>query len=120
MILVMLIGADERTEPPSIYSFVMEIVITAIFYFTIMKYMKVSVDDDFLYVSNYWKEIKIPFSDISDVTEIVWIRGHPTTIHLKTPSEFGSKITFIPKSKGYKFFKPHPVVDELKVLAKIK
>ncbi len=117
--LVLLFGVDERTKPPSIYFFVMGIVITTIFYFTIMKYKKVSVDDDFLYASNYLKEIKISLSDISDVTEIVWIRGHPVTIHLKTPSEFGSKITFTPKSQGFKFFQPHPVVDELKALAKI-
>ena len=39
-------------------------------YFTVMRYKKVSVDDEFLYVSNYRKEIKIPVSNIGDVTEV--------------------------------------------------
>lgn len=118
--LMMFIVVDERTGSPSIYFFVMGILITGVFYFTLMNYMKVSVDNDFLYISNYWKEIKIPLSGIGDVTEIVWLRGHPVTIHLKTPSDYGSKITFTPKSQGFKFFQPHPVVDELKALANIK
>ncbi len=119
-ILVMLIGVDGRTQPPPFNFFIAEIVITAIFYFTIMKYKKVSVDEHFLYVSNYSKEIKIPFSDVKDVTEIRLLRGNPVTIHLKQRSEFGSKITFIPKSKGLsKYFQSHPFVTELKALAKI-
>lgn len=120
MTLTALVGVDGRTGPPPFYFFVMGIAITAIYYFTIMKYMKVSVDDRFLYVSNYLKEIKIPLSDIGDVTEIVWLRGHPVTIHLKRRSEFGSKITFTPKSQGFKFLGPHPVVGELKELAQTK
>ncbi len=78
---------------------------------------EVSVDDHFLYVSNYLKEISIPLSDIYDVTENVWINIHPVTIHLKSPSEFGNKITFMPKTRFFAFFSSHPVVRELKVLA---
>ncbi len=93
---------------------------TAIFYFTVMKFMVVSVDDDFLYVSNYSKEISIPLSNIEKVTEIVWIRGHPVTIHLKTASDFGSKIVFTPKSYGFRLFSANPLVAEINELAKIK
>ncbi len=99
----------------------MEIVGATIYYFTVMKFMAVAVDERFLFVSNFLKEISIPLSNVSDVTEIVWIRGNPVTIHLRTPSEFGRKITFIPKSKGlFKFFQPHPFVAELKEMAKTK
>lgn len=96
------------------------VVAAAILYWTVMKYMAVSVADNFLYVSNYMKEISIPLSNVGDVTEIVWLRGHPVTIHLKTDSEFGKKITFMPQTRGFNFFSPHPVVAELKELAKIK
>lgn len=118
--LMMFVGFDERTQPPGFLFFAAGIGSIALLYFTVMKYMKVSTDDRFLYVSNYLKEIAIPLSNIADVTEIVWLRGHPVTIHLKTPSEFGSKITFMPKSQGFKFFQPHPVVGELKEMAKVK
>lgn len=87
-------------------------------YFTLMRYKKVSVDDDFLYISNYRKEIKIPVSEIAEVTEIKWVRTRPITIHLKTDSEFGRKIVFMPKFNGFRIVADNPMIAELKALAK--
>ena len=78
----------------------------------------VSVDETFLYVSNYLKEIAIPLSDIYDVTENFWLNTHPVTIHLKSPSEFGDKVVFMPKTRPFSFFSSHPVVAELKRMAR--
>ena len=88
-------------------------------YLTVMRYKKVSVDERFLYVSNYRKEIKIPISDIADVTEIKWIRTRPITIYLKNDSEFGRKIVFMPKFNGFRIFADNPIVAGLKEAAKI-
>lgn len=77
----------------------------------------VNVDEHFLYVSNYLKEITIPLADIYDVTENVWLNTHPVTIHLKSRSEFGNRIVFMPKTR-FLFFSSHPVVKELKQLAR--
>lgn len=87
-------------------------------YFTLMRYKKVSIDDDFLYVSNYRKEIKIPVSDIAEVTEIKWVRTRPITIYLKNDSEFGRKIVFTPKFNGFRIVADNPMIAELKELAK--
>lgn len=87
---------------------------------TIMRYKKVSVDDEFLYVSNYRREIKIPISNIKDVSQIKWYRTRPVTIYLKEDSEFGREIVFTPKLNGFQVFADNPVVDELKEKAKIK
>ncbi len=84
---------------------------------TTMRYKKVSIDDEFLYVSNYRNEIKIPLSNISDVTEIKWTRTRPITIHLKNDSEFGRKIVFTSKMNGFRIFADNPIVAELKELA---
>ena len=84
---------------------------------TTMKYKKVALDDEFLYVSNYLKEIKIPLSHVGDVTEFKWIRNRPITIHLRTESEFGRKITFTPKSNGFRIFADNPMIAELKAAA---
>ncbi len=117
--LTMFLETGASDQPPPKFSLLgMEIFVVTALYLTVMKYKKVFLDDKFLYVSNYLKEIEIPLSNIGDVTEIVWIRGHPVTIHLKTPSDFGSKITFTPKSKGFRFFSANPLVEELKELAK--
>lgn len=82
------------------------------------KMKKVSIDGQNLYISNYLKEISVPLSDIYDVTEIVWLNGHPVTIHLKNPTELGSKILFMPKIRMFAFFSSHPVVSELKESAR--
>jgi len=79
---------------------------------------EVSVDDDYLYVSNYLKEIAIPLSDIFDVKENRWINYHPVTIYLKSPSEFGDKIVFMPTVRFFGGWSSHPVVAELKDLAR--
>lgn len=80
----------------------------------------VSVDKNFLYVSNYLEEISIPLSQICDVTENRWVNHHPVTIHLNPPSEFGDKIVFMPTVRFFAFWSSHPVVSELKALARSK
>lgn len=110
--LMMFFSVDERTKPPPGLFFIFAVGGSAIMYFTAMKYMKVSVDDKFLYVSNYRKEISIPLSEIADVTQNVWVRGRPVTIHLKTVSPFGRKIRFLPKSRDLGFLKPNPVIGK--------
>jgi len=91
---------------------------TAFIYWSCMRLKAVSVDDNYLYVSNYMREISIPLSEVSDVTENVWLNIHPVTIHLKSPSEFGDKIVFMPTVRFFAFFSSHPVVSELKRLAR--
>jgi hypothetical protein len=54
------------------------------------------------------------------VTENVWLNMHPVTIHLKAPAEFGDRIVFMPKGRSFAFFSSHPVVAELKELARSK
>ncbi|MGC2237246.1 MAG: hypothetical protein WA584_13875 [Pyrinomonadaceae bacterium] len=78
---------------------------------------KLSLDGNFLYVSNYRKEIIVPLSNIE---KILWFSDmRPTMIYLKTPSEFGKKINFFPNVKATSW-KSNPIVEELKELAKIK
>ena len=91
---------------------------TAFIYWSCIRLKAVSIDSNHLYVSNYLREISIPLSEISDVTENLWINSHPVTIHLRAFSEFGDKIVFIPKIRMFAFFSSHPVVSELMELAR--
>lgn len=75
LITIALIGAIFSSNKAEILPLVIVILLIgfiAIFsmYLTVMRYKKVSADDDFLYVSNYRKEIKIPVFGIADVTEM--------------------------------------------------
>jgi hypothetical protein len=116
----MFFAEEGKNAPPKFIFLLFWILGIAFIYWTCMRLMAVSVDDNFLYVSNYFKEISIPLSNIYDVTENRWINIHPVTIHLKSPSEFGDKIIFMPKVRVFSFFSSHPVVAELKELARVK
>jgi hypothetical protein len=77
---------------------------------------KVRVDSTHLYVSNFRKEIAVPFSNIEDITEYCW-SNNPITIHFHTPIAFGQSIRFIPTERFIPFlWASHPVVEDLKKL----
>ena len=80
---------------------------------------RVRVDSKNLYVSNYLREISIPLTMITDVTENHWINIHPVTVHFRTVTEFGQKITFMPTIRFFGLWSSHPVVAELKQLASL-
>jgi hypothetical protein len=77
---------------------------------------RVRIDSKNPYVSNYRKEILVPFNMIFDVTENRWLNIHPVTIHLRSVTEFGSTLTFMPAMR-FTLWGSHPVVAELKKLA---
>ncbi|MDD5302466.1 MAG: hypothetical protein PHS14_05085 [Elusimicrobia bacterium] len=66
-----------------------------------------------LLVSNYLKEISIPASQIAEVTENRWINIHPVTIRFRQTTEFGDTVTFMPRKRDGRPWRPHPVVEEL-------
>jgi len=88
----------------------------SIWYVVAGRLLVVLVDDRFLYVSNYRKEIRIRLSDVSKVTENAFINIHPVTIQLSKRTDFGTRITFMPKIWRVFFFGSHPVVAELNEL----
>lgn len=91
-----------------------------IIYWFYFRLKKVSVFGDFLYVSNFLKEIQIPLTEVEKVTENVWLNHNPVTIHLKHSSEFGKKIVFMPTIRFFTFYSSHPIVGELKELIRSK
>lgn len=78
---------------------------------------RVRVDDRSIHISNYRREISVPLGAIDRVTENRWVNIHPVTIHFRTPTEFGDRVTFIPKARMFGFLSSHPVVAELRTLA---
>src|SRR5262249_31841465 len=74
---------------------------------------KVRLDHGSFYVSNYLREIAIPVGMIERVTENRWINIHPITIHFRCGTEFGDRITFMPKLRLFGSGSSHPVVAEL-------
>jgi hypothetical protein len=83
-------------------------------YWGFIRLKKVSMDDQFLYISNFRKEIKVHRSEIAKVTENVYINTHPVWIHFKRTTEFGDYVMFMPTSRPFAFFSSHPIVEELR------
>jgi hypothetical protein len=79
---------------------------------------RMRIDERQLHVSNYVREICIPFSAIIDVKQNRWLKSRPITIYFRDTTEFGDKATFMPKQRfRIKFWRIDPVVNELKQLA---
>jgi hypothetical protein len=79
---------------------------------------RVRLDESGLLVSNYLKEVRIPFDDIRDVTENRWINIHPVTIYFRHSTPFGDRIVFMPRVRLFSWTS-HPVVSEIRSLAHI-
>jgi hypothetical protein len=79
---------------------------------------RVRVDERQLLVSNYLREICIPFSAVRDVSQNRWLNIRPITIYFRDATEFGDQATFVPKWRmAIRIWRVDPVVDELKQLA---
>jgi hypothetical protein len=79
---------------------------------------RVRVDERQLLVSNYLRELCIPFSAVREVSQNRWLNIRPITIYFRDATEFGDRATFMPKMRfAIRFWRVDPVVDELKQLA---
>src|SRR5262245_44081726 len=112
---------SEQTDKTSPWIFLLFGLTSILFlYWGCIRLKVVSLDESFLYVSNYLKEISIPLSEVAAVRENRWLNGNLVTIHLKSPSEFGNKIIFMRKVIFLLLWRSHPVVSELERLARSK
>jgi|HubBroStandDraft_6_1064221.scaffolds.fasta_scaffold07786_7 hypothetical protein len=75
---------------------------------------RVRMDDEALYISNYFREIRVPLGNMEHVSEFLGLRqGNRVTITLRDDTPFGRKIVFLPFSSSRRG-KVDPVVGELR------
>ena len=65
-------------------------------YWTCIRLKAVGLDDEALYVSNYLDEVRVPLSEIEEVTQNIWLNTRPITITFSRPTVFGRRIVFMP------------------------
>ena len=79
---------------------------------------RVCMDERQLYISNYVREIAVPFSAITDVRQNCWLSSRPITIYFRDATELGDRAKFMPKQRiHWQFWRPDPDVNELRQLA---
>lgn len=96
---------------------IITIVGTVFIWRTGVRLKRVRMDEKALYISNFSNEIMVPLVNVAEVTENRWINIHPVTIHFHADTEFGSRITFMPKARWFAFWSSHPVVQEIRLAA---
>jgi hypothetical protein len=72
---------------------------------------------DYIIVKNFSRKITIPLYSIVNVKENRWLNPHYVVIKLRSDTEFGQKITFIPDRKvgdTFRFLKDSKVTEQLK------
>jgi hypothetical protein len=79
---------------------------------------KVSLAGDNLYISNFFKEIAVPVSEIADVRERYLTKPRRIVIYFRDPTEFGDKVVFYAPVRPRFYFSQHPLVGELLDLAR--
>lgn len=75
---------------------------------------RVRLDARALYISDYRTEIVVPLSQVVEVTEDYGASGHPVTIRFDRETEFGARVTFIPRARWSGLQVSHPAIDEIR------
>jgi hypothetical protein len=84
-----------------------------LFYLTIIRLKKVELDEDFIYVTNYFKWYKYPYHNVDRIIEKDLVLAKIITLKFKEPGKFGKKIFFLANHRKLnEFLEEHPQVTE--------
>jgi len=79
------------------------------------KFYRVDMDSRYIYVSNYFKTYKYPFSEIESISDSKTLPGRVYLITLKAKGSFGKKIYFLAAQVLWQDFqKENPGLIEVK------
>lgn len=84
-----------------------------LFYFTLFRLKRVEMDEKFVFVTNYFKNVRYPYHNIEHFEESDFLFLKIVRITLKEPGSFGKRMFFIASKKHYTlFWKAHPALKE--------
>ena len=80
---------------------------------TLMRLKRVEVGPEGVYVTNYFKNVRYPFSEVESITATSLLIFSVATLHLKGKGSFGQHLPFIPSpSRFYAIFEENPELKE--------
>ena len=84
-----------------------------IIYFTLLKLRRVELDQNSVFISDYFKQAKYPLQAIEAIVERDYFLFKIVTITLQQKGIFGQNITFMPSGRRWpKYKKKHPELVE--------
>ena len=92
------------------------VLVAASNYWFYVRLKRVAIDSEGLVISNYVREVRVPWRDVIKVTGNRWKKTHQVTITFDHDIGFGTSIVFMPK---FRFLWPgqeHPIAQELRDL----
>lgn len=91
----------------------------ATLFFTLMRLKRVEMGDEFVYVTNYFKTFRYPYSNIESVEVSQFLFVRVASINLVQGGYFGKRLLFIPSGRRLEaFFDAHPEHGKLFVSGK--
>ncbi len=81
----------------------------ALFYFTVLQLKRVEIDEQFIYVTNYFKHFRYSLDSVEKIVERDLLLFRIATIHLHQAGSLGRKLVFVPSGSLYnEFWNNHP------------
>ena len=81
----------------------------AFIYFVLLRFYRIDMDNKSVYVSNYFRTFKYPFSDVKSIHGISALPDRIFHIELKSKGSFGKHIYFLASQKLWQdFVENHP------------
>jgi hypothetical protein len=74
----------------------------ALLYFTLLRLKRVEINQEFVYVTNYFKNVRYPYHNIEGIAVSRFLILTFVRIRLKTPGSFGKNIFFIASTERLK------------------
>jgi PH (Pleckstrin Homology) domain-containing protein len=85
-------------------------------YWYYIRLKKVAIDSDGLVISNYFREIRVPWRQIVDVSGSRWVNTHQVTVTFDRDIGFGASVIFMPKIRLLWPGQESPIAQELRDL----
>ena len=92
------------------------IVGATLLYWACMRVKQVSLANHEFVISNYWRKIRVHFRDVERVSSSVLINPELIWLHFRRPTEFGTRIVFMPKQRFFGGYTRHPLAKRLSAL----
>ncbi len=73
------------------------VLVAASIYWYYVRLKKVAIDSEGLVISNYVREVRVPWRDVIKVTGSRWEKTHQVTVTFDRDIGFGTSIVFMPK-----------------------